>query len=175
MSVLIISDFHLGHRTILKHTKKTQEAYPDSDIYRGGTNTEEHDEWVIQQCLSVGPTKRTLWWLLGDIAMEIDRLALLDRLPGRKFLILGNHDKFKTQTYLKFVDQIYGGIKKYNLWLTHFPLHPAELRGLGNIHGHCHKEQINDPRYLNVSMEWIPNHKPISLDEVRTHHEALFA
>jgi len=174
MSVFFISDFHLGHRTILNHTKNTQQALPDADIYRGGTTLEEHDEWVIQQCLSVNPTKRTLWWLLGDIAMETDRLALLDRLPGRKFLILGNHDKFQTRTYLKFVEQIYGGVKKYNLWLTHFPLHPAELRGKGNIHGHCHKEQINNPKYLNVSIEWIHNHRPISLEEVRTHHETLF-
>ncbi len=173
MSVFFISDLHLGHRSVLEHTAKAQKRFPDANIYRGGTTVAEHDEWVIQQCLSVGPTKRTLWWLLGDIAMKTNQLPLLDRLPGRKILILGNHDKFQTPTYLKFVETIKGGVKKYNLWLTHIPVHPDELRGKGNIHGHCHVEQLDDPRYLNASIEWLPNHRPISLDEVRT-YEGLF-
>ncbi len=162
MSVFFISDLHLGHRSVLEHAKR-------AGTFRGGETVEEHDEWVIQQCLSVGPTKRTFWWLLGDIAMEIDRLPMLDRLPGRKMLILGNHDKLNTQVYLKYVEAIRGGIKKYKFWLTHIPIHPAEMRGaLGNIHGHCHRGlQSTDPRYLNAAIEWLPDQRPISLDEIR--------
>ena len=163
MSVFFISDLHLGHRSVLEHAKR-------AGTFRGGETVEEHDEWVIQQCLSVGPTKRTFWWLLGDIAMEIDRLPMLDRLPGRKMLILGNHDKFDTQVYLKYVEAIRGGIKKYKYWLTHMPLHPDELRGHTNIHGHCHRGTLKaDRRYLNTAIEWLPNQRPMSLDEVRNH------
>lgn len=161
MSVFFISDLHLGHKNILKHTER-------AGTFRGGTTVEEHDEWVIQQCLSVGATKRTLWWLLGDVAMEVEKLALLDRLPGRKMLILGNHDLFQTGVYLKHVEAIKGGIKKYNCWLSHIPVHPAELRGLSNIHGHCHHGTLQDDvRYLNTAIEWLPQQRPISLDEVR--------
>ena len=161
MSVFFVSDLHLGHRTALRHSQ-------EAGAPRGGTTVEEHDEWVIGQCLSVGPTKRTLWWLLGDVAMEVERLTLLDRLPGRKMLILGNHDLFQTGVYLKHVEAIKGGVKKYKCWLSHIPVHPDELRGLPNIHGHCHHHTLrDDPRYLNTAIEWLPHQRPISLDEVR--------
>jgi calcineurin-like phosphoesterase family protein len=167
--VFFVSDLHLGHRTILQHSERVGRP-------RGGgwhdrpTTVGEHDEWVIDSCLSVSPTKRTLWWLLGDIAMERDRLPLLDRLPGRKMLILGNHDLFQTGVYLKYVEAIRGGLKKYKCWLSHIPVHPDELRGLPNIHGHCHQHTLrDDSRYLNTAIEWLPEQRPISLDEVRTH------
>ena len=161
MSVFFVSDLHLGHKTILRHGL-------EAGAPRGGVTVEEHDEWVINQCLSVGPNKKTFWWLLGDVAMEMDRLALLNRLPGRKMLILGNHDLFQTGVYLKYVEAIKGGVKKYGHWLTHIPVHPEELRGLRNIHGHCHHNTLKgDSRYLNTAIEWLPNQRPISLDEVR--------
>ena len=162
MNVLFVSDLHLGHRTILEHGRKPGTAP------RGGETVEEHDEWVIEQLLSVSPGKRTLWWLLGDVAMEVERLTMLDRLPGRKFLILGNHDLFDTQVYLKHVERIYGSVKKYGFWLSHIPVHSELLYGMKNIHGHNHKHELReDERYFNTAIEWLPGQRPISLDEVR--------
>jgi calcineurin-like phosphoesterase family protein len=167
-SVLFISDFHLGHRTILKHS-----ANADGSP-RGGTTAEEHNEWVINQCLAAGPTKRTLWWILGDVAMEEGLLPLLGRLPGIKKLIAGNHDTLPSVAYLRYFQEICGVQKKYGIWLSHAPLHPVACRGLPNIHGHCHhNETRGDPAYLNVSIEWAPNKMPISLDQVRAHFRAL--
>jgi len=134
---------------------------------RGGTTVAEHDEWVIGQLLSINPTKRTLWWILGDVAMDIGPLELLRVVPGRKILVIGNHDKFDTNVYLKYFERVCGMVKKYGMWLTHAPLHPAELRGKPNIHGHSHVEQLDDPRYLNVAIEHLPDMRPITLDEVR--------
>lgn len=161
-SVFFVSDLHLGHRKILYHTARVPGAY------RGGTTTEEHDEWVIEQCLSVGPNKHTVWYLMGDIAMEKERLTLLDRLPGRKILIMGNHDTFATIPYLVYVERVAAIIQKYGMWITHAPIHEVELRGKPNLHGHMHHNDLqDDPRYFNACIEWLPDHRPISLDELR--------
>ncbi len=160
--VFFVSDLHLGHRKILYHTAKVPGAY------RGGTTTEEHDEWVIERCLSVSPNKNTVWYLLGDIAMEKEQLSLLDRLPGRKILIMGNHDTFDSIIYLGYVERIAAMIKKYGMWITHAPIHEVELRGKPNIHGHMHRyELVTDYRYFNTCIEWLPDNRPISLDELR--------
>ena len=163
MSVYFVSDFHLGHRSIIEHGNKSG-ALP-----RGATRTpDEHDEWVIEQLLSVKPTKRTVWWILGDVAMDITKLPLLDRIPGNKRLILGNHDLFQIGVYAKYFDAIYGGFKKYNMWITHMPMHPTELWDKPNIHGHTHYNTVaSDLRYLNASIEWLPDQMPIELQEVR--------
>lgn len=162
MSVFFVSDLHLGHRSILRHTAGVEGAW------RGGTTVEEHDEWVIEQLMSVHPTKRTFWWVLGDVAMDAEHLRLLDRVPGRKVLVAGNHDDLGLDTYTRHFEQVHGIRKRYGLWITHAPLHPVELRGLCNVHGHCHHHSTrDDPRYLNVCIEWLPDRRPISLDEIR--------
>ncbi len=165
-SVFFVSDLHLGHRKILYHTAKVPGAY------RGGTTTEEHDEWVMERLLSVSPTKNTVWYLLGDIAMEKERLVLLDRLPGRKILVMGNHDTFDTLQYLIHVEKVVAMVKKYKMWITHAPIHEVELRESPNLHGHMHRnELVGDWRYMNACIEWLPDNRPISLDELR--HEWL--
>lgn len=160
--VFFASDLHLGHRSVLKHTKETGGI-------RGGTTVEEHDEWIIQRCLSVAPNKRTIWWFLGDIAMDEQRLTLLDRVPGKKRLILGNHDKMLTHKYLLHVDYIRGTVKHYGFWISHIPVPQQELRGLCNVHGHTHHNDFapGDLRYLNTAFEWLPNQQPIELTQVR--------
>lgn len=163
MSVFFVSDLHLGHKRILEFTADVPGAF------RGGSTPEEHDEWVIERCLSVSPNKRTVWYILGDVAMDPTRLELVDRLPGRKHLVAGNHDEYKTELYLEHFESVIGGIKRYGFWLTHMPLHEAELRGRSNVHGHMHHNELaEDPRYLNCCIEWLPDNRPISLDEVRS-------
>jgi calcineurin-like phosphoesterase family protein len=120
--------------------------------------------------MRVEPDKRTLWWILGDVAMEESRLALLDRVPGRKRLVLGNHDNFPSVLYLRYFESLHGTEKHYDMWLSHVPIHEWELFGRVNIHGHSHSNPVeirDDPRYLNACIEWLPNGVPISLEEVR--------
>lgn len=162
VSVAFVSDLHLGHRTILDHTAKVPGAY------RGGTTVDEHDIWVIERMMALQPNKRTLWWILGDVAMDETKLTLLDAVPGRKRLILGNHDLFPTKVYLRHFEWVGGIVKKYDMWLTHAPLHPAELWGRRNVHGHAHHNTTaDDPRYLNVSIELLPQGLPMTLEQIR--------
>ncbi len=160
MSVFFYSDLHLGHRNILKHTAK-------ADGFRGGTDTDSHDEWVIERMLSVNPTKRTVWYLLGDVAMDESKLDMLHEVPGRKWLVMGNHDLFEPVVYHRVFEKIFGPHTRYGLWISHMPIHPDEFyRRPGNVHGHTHFNPLaDDPRYLNMCVEWVK--RPWSVEEVK--------
>lgn len=170
--VYFVGDLHLGHRAIMRHTAETPGAKRGPQEFMldpvNPYAVDAHDSWVIEQLLSVPSDKRTLWWILGDVCMEMKKLRLVDNLPGRKRLVLGNHDLFNTQVYLKHFESVYGPIYKYGLWLSHIPVHEEELRGRNNVHGHCHHNNLaDDPRYLNTALEWLPDNKPLSLEQVR--------
>lgn len=145
----IISDLHLGHQNILKY----------SGNLRGGTNSDEHDEWLIDQINSV-VKKGDLLYILGDVALTEDALKKVSRIKGMKQLVRGNHDIYATQRYLEYFQQVHGLISfKGTFWLSHAPVHPQELRGRYNIHGHVHQNSIlgldgnPDPRYINACVE----------------------
>ena len=57
----VISDLHFGHTNILKFA---------GDL-RGGTTSQEHDEWLITQWNSV-VKKVDLVYVLGDAAMNLE-------------------------------------------------------------------------------------------------------
>lgn len=172
----VISDLHLGHKNILKY----------SGEWRGGTTAEEHDEWIISQWNSV-VRKQDLVYLLGDVAFGEDSLHLVRRLKGEKKLIRGNHDILTTTSYLKYFNNVYGLYShKGVFWLSHAPIHPQELRGRLNIHGHVHQNSIlidnevsichnePDPRYINACVE-MSYGVPQSLDDLfEKHKEAVW-
>ena len=89
MQVFFISDLHFGHKNILKH----------SGPLRGGSNVDEHDEWLVEQINSKVPAKRAILWLLGDHCMDREKLPLLGKLHGEKKMLWGNHDIFGEENY----------------------------------------------------------------------------
>lgn len=143
-SVRFIADLHLGHKHICEF----------SGPYRGDVKTvDEHDAWIIEQWNQV-VLKNDLVMVLGDVCFDKSKLPLLKKMRGSKHLIFGNHDKFGLQEYLKYFDKVHGFTKyKGRAWLSHAPIHPAELRGKFNIHGHLHFKTMCDDRYINVSVE----------------------
>lgn len=155
-SVYFISDLHLGHKRILDFSKD-QRKQPD---------VATHDKWIVDSWNSV-VTKRDVIYCLGDIAFSKQGLELCHQLNGIKKAILGNHDGFTIEEYQAAGFIILPSIYRYKeWWLTHCPIHPAELRGKKNIHGHVHNKTIPDNRYINVCVEAV-NGKPISIDEIR--------
>jgi calcineurin-like phosphoesterase family protein len=158
---LIISDLHLGHKRILEFSPTRQ-----------GPSLDDHNQWLINQWNKV-VSDNDMVWVLGDVAFSQESLDLVRQLKGHKNLVRGNHDKLSTQTYLKYFNNVYGIFNLYHdFWLTHAPIHPNELRGKVNIHGHVHYNSIKtedgklDPRYFNVSVEAL-NGIPISLTQIR--------
>jgi len=153
-NVFFISDLHLGHKAILQFAPS-----------RGGTSVEEHDEWLMEQWNHV-VQKRDVVWVLGDVAFTKEALPILRYMKGQKHLILGNHDRYPLDEYLKYFAVIRPGLWRYKrMWLSHCPIHPAELRGLPNVHGHVHNATLDDPRYFNACVENVQG-VPILLQDL---------
>lgn len=152
--VLFTSDLHLGHVYAAKA--------------RGYDNVHEHDIAVISSIEKMC-SKRTLLWVLGDVAMRRDSLYMLGAIPGRMILVKGNHDEFPLADYLQFFEEIHGIIEYKDMWLSHCPIHPQEMyRCTANVHGHIHKNsyspELSFP-YINVN--WDFHRGPISLDYIK--------
>jgi calcineurin-like phosphoesterase family protein len=161
-NVYFCSDPHLGHDNIVKHRDAFHNTTPDY-----------HDNMITNSI--VAPlTKRDDLWILGDVCIDKKAMHHVERIAAScrcVKIILGNHDLERGNTpsledYLLIPNlEVYGMVKYKGIWLTHAPIHPEELRGNFNMHGHVHKQSLNDKRYLNVSMEAI-NYKPIDLATV---------
>lgn len=163
--VYFVGDLHLGHKNICKYREQFQ-------------TQEEHDEYVMNKVLETG-TKRDTLVLLGDCFFTEESLNAL-RLFRKKFrkivFILGNHDSDNAQrqanirTIIKedLVDEIHSLWRYKEFWVSHAPIHPEELRGKKNLHGHCHSYVVSDTdNYRCVSLEQI-NYSPIPLKEIRS-------
>ena len=152
-----ISDTHFGHRGIIQY-----EA-----INRPFQTLEEHDEALIANWNNtVKPDDKV--YHVGDFCLNRRSLSVAKQLNGRKLLIMGNHDMFRTEEYLEAgFERVCGALQFENLILTHIPVHTAQVehRFFANVHGHLHSKKIPDWRYLNVSVENI-NLTPITLEEV---------
>ncbi|ANH50939.1 hypothetical protein [Salmonella phage 118970_sal2] len=160
MKVKFWSDLHLDHPGTLRFRPWFK-------------NMKEHDEYILDT-LSKHIGKRTKLVLLGDIAVGREGLAklksVIHNVPNQ--LIMGNHDAERQGLRIKDLVDVYddiqalgkqtGGGKKF--WLSHCPLHEAELRGKLNIHGHVHTNSVRDPRYINVSFEMSKT--PIPLEDI---------
>jgi calcineurin-like phosphoesterase family protein len=160
-NIYFTSDWHLGH----EHAAKA----------RGFEDTVAHDI-SIMDVLNNTLTKRDVLWVLGDIAWRPQALQIMDMLDPRITMhaILGNHDKFDTQVYLKRFVWVGGALKFKNLWLTHIPIHPQEMfRAQANVHGHIHEfgatDNIGAP-YINVNWDFWK--RPVSLVEIREQMES---
>lgn len=135
----------------------------------------EHDECILDT-LSKCVGKRTKLVLLGDIAIGREGLAklksVIHNVPNQ--LILGNHDAERQGIRMRDLLEVYNDVQALTkqtsagkkFWLSHAPLHPEELRGRPNIHGHVHMQSIRDSRYVNVSYDVA--REPVSLEDIRS-------
>ncbi len=154
--VWFCSDLHLGHKNIGKFRSPLVSSEKEN-------NTRILLEWKTTV------NKRSVVYVLGDFCFDRELFDSLD-LPGKKILIRGNHDNFQTEQYLNFFDEVEGFVKYKGYWLSHAPIHPDELRGKVNLHGHVHYGTLPDKRYFNCCPEnlWPKyNRCLVSLDEVR--------
>lgn len=153
-NVLFLGDAHLGHKSITKYRT----------MFRDEQDHFEHIEREYHKRV----TKRDKCFFTGDAVFSEERLKQLSKWPGQKVLIVGNHDtdSISMKTLAEHFDEIYGLLKYKEFWISHAPIHPDELRGKINIHGHVHNQSIDDVRYFNTSLE-NTDFKLISLHEIR--------
>lgn len=154
------SDLHLGHENAC--TKFTKE---DGSPLRPFANAQEMDDYIID-AWNICVSRSDRVYLLGDCVINKKFLWKLSQLNGRIVLVPGNHDIFDLRKDYPFELRGYVVKPKHPFIASHIPLHESNLYRFGlNIHGHLHANVINDPRYINVSMEQI-QFAPITLDDI---------
>lgn len=168
--VYFIGDLHFGHSGI----ERFRTQFPSESVHRQ----------YLMDTWSELITKRDVVYVMGDAAFTQEGLMDIGTLSGRKILIRGNHDLLPTESYLSVFEEVYGMLAWKGLWLTHAPIHPTELYGRSNVHGHCHRggpvevvSNLNSFRgvqlgqqatYFNTCAEHLPTpYKPIEYHEMK--------
>ena len=160
-NVYFISDLHVAHKKVMEFTPE----------YRHGDTWLENVHSIVCRW-NTRVRKRDTVYVLGDVCMDKEYLEILGELQGTKYLVRGNHDMWNAKDYLQYFNDIFG-IRTYKgFWISHAPIHPAELRGRKNIHGHVHQQSIRnaygelDKRYINVSIETTDG-APVLFTDIR--------
>jgi calcineurin-like phosphoesterase family protein len=163
-TTFFIGDTHFGHKNIIK--------FDSTRAFRQFATIEEHDEELVRRWNSVVSKNDTVWHL-GDFAFGSTNVEIAGRLNGHKKLVLGNHDHYPSEVYLKHFHKLYGTVAIEGALLSHIPVHPGSIERFGvNIHGHLHSETIGDVRYVCVSCEQI-NLTPVVWEEISGKIKAL--
>lgn len=119
----IISDTHFGHSIIQKHCRRPSNV--DEIIQRNWKQLIKPDDLVIH---------------LGDVAFTFVNLKeLMDSLPGRKILVLGNHDSKSVTAYMQLgFSFVCDALVMSRVYFTHKPVKIIPADCIYNIHGHLH-------------------------------------
>jgi calcineurin-like phosphoesterase family protein len=155
------SDLHLGHENV----KKFREGFE---------SVEEHDETITNRIIN-STTKRDTLYILGDVCFKKESMKYLKRIADHVKsvkIVLGNHDAERghspsVQDYIDIGCSVHGLIKYKGFWLSHAPIHPSELRGKFNIHGHTHNIMVEDLRYMNVCVEHLGEAGVIGITDLK--------
>lgn len=143
--IFFTADLHFGHPGILKHSPQR----PFSDT----VDIVAHDEWLLDLWQRTVDKRDTIY-ILGDLTFlkSGEAKRLLEKLPGRKFLIEGNHDG-SIRAYKNYFKEVYqikemrfrptvASFLKEDLAIVmcHYPLLTWNQKPRGSImlHGHCH-------------------------------------
>lgn len=138
-NIWFISDTHFNHQKVIEYTD------------RPFSNAEEMNEYIIAQWQKK-VKKHDIVWHLGDVALHTtpeELAAIMERLPGKKFLVKGNHDNWSHRTYMDVgFEKVFDYPVVWNGWvLSHQP-----SAFTPNIHGHTHQHTSELP-WVNVSVE----------------------
>lgn len=161
--VFLTSDHHFGQESFYKPNPN----YNDSIMRPEFSNVTEADAEIIRRHNEVVPRTGSIVYFLGDLAFNGSHLTKIDSMNGEwKILVMGNHDfRLPPAKLLFHFDKIAGVIHLAgkNIILSHVPVHPHELRGSKNFHGHLHRHTLGDARYFNVCLE-VNDYYPTELE-----------
>ena len=158
----IWSDLHLGHehsRTVIR-----ERPFPTATAVDEAMMNAWYEEVAAGEAIIC----------LGDVTVDGEALPHHQewwrKAPGRKWLVLGNHDVDPVNRIRPFeIDRT--AVTLYAagdppLLLTHVPLLQVPP-GAVNVHGHVHEQESPTPnRHVNVSVEQL-NYRPAKLSDIR--------
>ena len=134
-------------------------------------------------------------WVLGDCFLKIgwqEAYKIMKQLNGKKYLVMGNHDKFTRQKYLDIgFAEVYNKnttfyYEGHHFLLSHYPYasSPEEVKhaeengyrlryqdrryedkGSWLLHGHVHEKFKKIRRMINVGVD-VWDFTPVSIDEL---------
>ena len=172
MSIYFTSDNHFFHSNILRYCNR-----PFRDSHH------MNEVMIKNWCEKVNPGDTV--YILGDFAFaqpeEISRI--LDRLPGQKFLIYGNHDKTikknpsLREKFVKCVDYLEISVQdnsasrgRQDITLCHYAhlVWNKSHHGSWMLHGHSHGS-LTYPYNVKILDVGVDSHNfsPISYSEVK--------
>lgn len=183
--VFMCSDLHIGHKNVVLHCPERVKAggFDPSDLAA-------HDKWILDKWnATVG--KKDIVYILGDFTFMSAEQAksYLGKMNGRKFLILGNHDKsidkltgcFEQITQMKsvtFKKEHWNFLEEdFHCFLIHYRMTvwPSKHYGCVNVHGHSHGklDDYNDQSSdLCVDVGWdsrLGNYNLVDLEKLYKH------
>ena len=169
----VYSDPHFDSQSIIRNT------------HRPFNSVEEMNATLIANYNAVIKDKCSVCYWLGDVMYDASKekvSKLLRCLTGRKYLILGNHDRNHSETWWREC-----GFEKvftfpqydptHYIMLSHEPLPEFRLTpNIVNVHGHIHNNGYDFEKtdnYINVSVEET-DYKPVLLSNPRLLQPRIF-
>jgi len=169
LKTFFTADQHFGAH---HHASKYRDGFDSvDDMDRCFIN--EWNRWVPED----GHT-----FILGDFSMSKGEKTseILSLLNGRKYLVIGNHDKglnLRNKDYFEWVKPYHEqkmcvDDSVYRLIMSHYPFRSWNKMHYGswNLHGHCHNNLSRAPCQLDVGVDsakyLLGLWKPFSLSEV---------
>lgn len=155
------SDIHLGHKNIMKYAGR---PYPTTELM---------NECLVGNYLNVVQPEDIVIFG-GDIGFmsETKINEILNKLPGYKIQIVGNHDIHRdgklydlafNERHLCLVMNIDDHEYNFRLLFTHYPMDNIP-NGCVNVHGHIHQNVANAWN-INMCVEHT-NYAPMDLQLV---------
>jgi calcineurin-like phosphoesterase family protein len=159
--VWMTADLHLCHANVIQYCNR-----PFSDV----TPMNAH---LVSQIQKIGNDE----WLVivGDLAMGSHELAMewIRRIPGRKVLVLGNHDltrrgecRYLAERSLDGQRPLFDAVVPFLVWedalgqsvlVSHYPAAVEHNAGrLLNYHGHLHRQVLtptDTTHFVNVGWD----------------------
>lgn len=170
MKTYLCTDTHFNHNKIKTYCQRP----------------ENFTELIIKNWQNI-VTDEDLVIHLGDVIIgkRQDLKGIMDQLPGRKVLVLGNHDHDKSATWFMSngFDVACKAMVYRGCWLTHKPSGELPKGCIINIHGHLHnfmektpeeRVQANHgvytpkPYHRLLAIEYT-DYKPVEFDKFVSH------
>lgn len=150
------SDLHLHHKNIIRYCDRPFATVDDMDEHL-------HREWRHavgdDECILCG----------GDVAfghrLNLARRELLASAPGKKMLVIGNHDFWRGEVKTLGFDEAWMALVVKTdppLLVTHLPLRTVPP-GTVNVHGHVHNHPLGQGRHINICVEHT-EYRPLPLE-----------
>lgn len=175
--VFFVSDTHFGHRKIMEFCNRPWKTI------------EEHDEALINRWNET-VNENDLVFHLGDFAFATNSRwkELINRLNGKIYLILGNHDQIRypgdkiMSLFEECATQMVLDIKGRYVYLNHFPFlcYAGSFRGPENVvyqlFGHTHSGPYSSGKDTDRLLNLFPyqydvgvdnnNYSPVSWEQI---------